>query len=95
VTDMVFRVEDAPEEAMQEALWAGAVASQAQAVSFTQQRAQASTPANDNLANATTNAATEKKAEPIRNMGQKVGRNDPCPCGSGKKYKNCHMANPR
>ncbi|MBR6914489.1 MAG: SEC-C domain-containing protein [Treponema sp.] len=20
----------------------------------------------------------------------KVGRNDPCPCGSGKKYKNCH-----
>jgi preprotein translocase subunit SecA len=22
--------------------------------------------------------------------GEKVGRNDPCPCGSGKKYKNCH-----
>ena len=32
-----------------------------------------------------------KKAEPIRNIGAKVGRNDPCPCGSGKKYKNCHM----
>ena len=32
-----------------------------------------------------------KKAEPIRNLGSKVGRNDPCPCGSGKKYKNCHM----
>ena len=27
--------------------------------------------------------------EPIRNEGPKVGRNDPCPCGSGKKYKNC------
>ena len=27
--------------------------------------------------------------QPIRNRGQKVGRNDPCPCGSGKKYKNC------
>jgi preprotein translocase subunit SecA len=27
--------------------------------------------------------------EPIRNLGQKVGRNDPCPCGSGKKFKNC------
>ena len=27
---------------------------------------------------------------PIRNEGPKVGRNDPCPCGSGKKYKNCH-----
>jgi len=24
-------------------------------------------------------------------MTKKVGRNDPCPCGSGKKYKNCHM----
>jgi preprotein translocase subunit SecA len=24
--------------------------------------------------------------------GAKVGRNDPCPCGSGKKYKKCHGA---
>ena len=24
---------------------------------------------------------------------KKVGRNDPCPCGSGKKYKNCHGKN--
>ena len=29
------------------------------------------------------------KAQPIVNDGPKVGRNDPCPCGSGKKYKNC------
>ena len=29
----------------------------------------------------------------IRNDGPKVGRNDPCPCGSGKKYKNCHGRN--
>ncbi len=28
--------------------------------------------------------------QPIRNTQPKVGRNDPCPCGSGKKYKNCH-----
>ncbi|MCF0204039.1 MAG: preprotein translocase subunit SecA [Muribaculaceae bacterium] len=27
---------------------------------------------------------------PIVNAGPKIGRNDPCPCGSGKKYKNCH-----
>jgi len=32
------------------------------------------------------------KAQPIR-VEQKVGRNDPCPCGSGKKYKNCHGQN--
>ena len=25
-----------------------------------------------------------------RRTGEKVGRNDPCPCGSGKKYKKCH-----
>jgi preprotein translocase subunit SecA len=25
-------------------------------------------------------------------VGAKVGRNDPCPCGSGKKYKKCHGA---
>ncbi|MBX3438861.1 MAG: SEC-C domain-containing protein [Planctomycetaceae bacterium] len=27
--------------------------------------------------------------DPIRNRESKVGRNDPCPCGSGKKYKKC------
>jgi len=36
----------------------------------------------------------EKKEIPARRPtsvpGQKVGRNDPCPCGSGKKYKHCH-----
>ncbi len=30
-----------------------------------------------------------QKPTPVR-VEQKVGRNDPCPCGSGKKYKNCH-----
>ena len=31
----------------------------------------------------------EVKREPIR-AEKTVGRNDPCPCGSGKKFKNCH-----
>lgn len=31
----------------------------------------------------------ERKTEPVR-VDKKVGRNDPCPCGSGKKYKQCH-----
>jgi preprotein translocase subunit SecA len=48
----------------------------------------------------------EKVAEPIEAShgdqaqskspvvkGEKVGRNDPCPCGSGKKYKKCHGMN--
>jgi len=35
-------------------------------------------------------AASAPKAAPfVRQMG-KIGRNDPCPCGSGKKYKHCH-----
>jgi len=34
-------------------------------------------------------AAAVEKAKPVR-TGPKVGRNDPCPCGSGKKYKHCH-----
>ena len=33
-------------------------------------------------------AAAVDRAKPIR-TGPKVGRNDPCPCGSGKKYKQC------
>jgi preprotein translocase subunit SecA len=33
-------------------------------------------------------AAEQEKARPVRS-GPKVGRNDPCPCGSGKKYKQC------
>src|SRR5712691_8395004 len=35
-------------------------------------------------------AATKKKSQPMVRHTQKVGRNDPCPCGSGKKYKHCH-----
>ena len=34
--------------------------------------------------------ADEGGQQPIRRFGQKIGRNDPCPCGSGKKYKQCH-----
>ena len=29
-------------------------------------------------------------AQPVVREGRKIGRNEPCPCGSGKKYKNCH-----
>ncbi|SAH90735.1 preprotein translocase subunit secA [Bordetella ansorpii] len=43
------------------------------------------------LANANAAApAAALAAAPARNVVPKVGRNDPCPCGSGKKYKQCH-----
>ncbi|MFO0315369.1 MAG: preprotein translocase subunit SecA [bacterium] len=35
-------------------------------------------------------SADDDKEAPFRRFGAKVGRNDPCPCGSGKKYKQCH-----
>ncbi len=39
--------------------------------------------------NAAQNAGGDDKAKPKVNSTKKVGRNDPCPCGSGKKYKQC------
>ncbi|NJL56596.1 hypothetical protein HC928_16585 [bacterium] len=41
-------------------------------------------------ARVTTNAAAESRPEPVR-VQRKIGRNDPCWCGSGKKYKHCHL----
>src|ERR1700674_4504505 len=38
-----------------------------------------------------TGAAQAEATKPVK-VGAKVGRNDPCPCGSGKKYKKCHGA---
>ncbi len=46
----------------------------------------------DNLgmkAQAPEGAEQRGKQQPVR-VEEKIGRNDPCPCGSGKKYKNCH-----
>jgi len=37
-----------------------------------------------------TAAADDAASQPMVREGVKVGRNDPCPCGSGKKYKQCH-----
>ena len=34
--------------------------------------------------------AQAPKGRTFVRQGDKVGRNDPCPCGSGKKYKQCH-----
>jgi preprotein translocase subunit SecA len=87
--EAVFRMEDIGDEQVQSALWAGATAMQASAQtaasvarSMESDRQQMST---------NTGGGEPKKIDPIRNLGAKIGRNDPCHCGSGKKYKNCHM----
>ncbi|MGL6096650.1 MAG: SEC-C metal-binding domain-containing protein, partial [Fimbriiglobus sp.] len=86
VTESVFRMEDVGDEQVEMAMWANQRAQHTQAQSAMQARA--AQPAADGT---TTNSGEPKKPETIRNTGAKVGRNDPCPCGSGKKYKNCHM----
>ena len=48
------------------------------------ERAQAAMPGQDEL-------ASVDPIDPIK-ADKKPGRNDPCPCGSGKKYKKCHGA---
>jgi preprotein translocase subunit SecA len=81
VTDSVFRMEEA-DDFQESAVWTIS--------SVRHDAAQRATAAAAD--GTTTNAGGgDKKPEPIRNRGDKVGRNDPCPCGSGKKYKNCHM----
>src|SRR5262249_55204283 len=82
VTEAGFRMED--KEGFQEALWTIGAA--------IHESAPRPTAANGQGQQMSTNGqAGDKKPEPIRNKGERVGRNDPCPCGSGKKYKNCHM----
>jgi preprotein translocase subunit SecA len=41
----------------------------------------------------TFSGAPKEAAAPAKRSQDKVGRNDPCPCGSGKKYKKCHGVN--
>ncbi|MBI1832236.1 MAG: SEC-C domain-containing protein [Planctomycetes bacterium] len=87
VTEIVFRMED--DEAFAETVW-----TIGQMVHEAAPRPQAPEPGSmqDQQQQAITNTqGSDKKQEPIRNRDRKVGRNEPCPCGSGKKYKNCHM----
>ncbi|MEQ8848124.1 SEC-C metal-binding domain-containing protein [Botrimarina sp.] len=80
VTDLVFRMEQLNEDFVSNT-WADATAKHEEAATLSeaaqQQPDDPSQPQSD------------QKVETIRNHGEKVGRNDPCPCGSGKKYKQC------
>ncbi len=81
VVDVVYRIEQVEETALR-STWHETAAVHAEAESVTALAAQEGSTADDHR-------SEPARVEPIRNMGQKVGRNDPCPCGSGKKFKNC------
>jgi preprotein translocase subunit SecA len=81
VVDVVYRIEQVEESALR-STWHETAAVHAEAASPAQLAAEQGSPAADHR-------SEPERSEPIRNLGQKVGRNDPCPCGSGKKFKNC------
>jgi preprotein translocase subunit SecA len=84
VTDALFRLEE--EVDFQESLWDNQVAVHETAPQVKEEDIRGQQDAA--IANS---QQTDKKKEPIRRRGERVGRNDPCPCNSGKKYKNCCM----
>jgi preprotein translocase subunit SecA len=80
-TSLIFKMEQLNEDFVS-STWVETSATHAEAPGATEefQRSQQQT----NIA-----SDADARPEPIRNRGTRVGRNDPCPCGSGKKYKNC------
>ncbi len=85
---MVFRMEES--EGFQETIWTIQSATHEEAARALPAASEQSMRGQQEAAIAGSQKS-QKKIEPIRNRGEKVGRNDPCPCKSGKKYKNCCM----
>ncbi|HWB10715.1 MAG TPA: SEC-C metal-binding domain-containing protein [Pirellulales bacterium] len=83
VTDLIFRMEQLDEG------FVGSTWVESEAVHDSPPPG--SSMISDDQSQAISGSDTPQKAEPIRNRNPQIGRNDPCPCGSGKKYKNCHM----
>ena len=74
-----------PRQAMQ----GNAQHSEAQSMSEQARGAQMARNAQQQAGRTMAGASTGQSVTVVR-TGPKIGRNDPCPCGSGKKYKNCH-----
>jgi len=81
VTDLIFRMEQLDENTGSPFVESAAIHEEAPSTSDIANQQQA----------AIEGTEVDTKHEPIRNRQEKVGRNDPCPCGSGKKFKNCCM----
>ncbi|MHB1036074.1 MAG: preprotein translocase subunit SecA [Pirellulales bacterium] len=82
VTDLVFRMEQL-DESFVGSTWSESEAIHEEAPSTSEISAQQQA--------AIEGTEADHKLEPIRNRQERVGRNDPCPCGSGKKFKACCM----
>ena len=82
VTDLIFRMEQLDEN------FVGSTWVESKA---THDSPPPSSAAARDQAQAVAGSESSAKPEPIRNRGEQTGRNEPCPCGSGKKYKQCCM----
>ncbi|MEC7500900.1 MAG: SEC-C metal-binding domain-containing protein [Planctomycetota bacterium] len=83
VTDLVFRMEQLDDDFVS-ATWVETAATHDEAKS-------AASLADEEQGGEGNEIGEGEKIEPIRNRKERIGRNAPCPCGSGKKYKNCCM----
>jgi preprotein translocase subunit SecA len=81
-TDLIFRMEQL-DESFVGSTWVETAAQHEQAASSSEIAMQ-----QEEAIDATQG---DRRIDPIRNRGKRVGRNEPCPCGSGKKYKVCCM----
>ena len=86
VTDIVYRIEQVEDDELR-STWRETAAIHEEASSATLPEALSGQA--DAAAAGVDMRGPPAAVEPIRNLGNKVGRNDPCPCGSGKKFKNC------
>ncbi|PYQ31624.1 MAG: preprotein translocase subunit SecA [Acidobacteria bacterium] len=71
-------------------LWKMAIGGSAEGSAEEVQRVQRALPPQPPKQQLTFSGAPKEAAAPVKRTQAKVGRNDPCPCGSGKKYKKCH-----
>jgi preprotein translocase subunit SecA len=84
-TELVFKIEHLSEDFVS-SVWVETAATHAEAGSLVETATRTA-----EETSSSGGGDVEAKREPIRNRGQRVGRNDPCPCGSGKKFKTCCM----
>jgi preprotein translocase subunit SecA len=82
VTDLIFKIDQLSDDFVS-SVWVGGEAVKASGPTASDIAQQQQT--------AIDSSGAPQKREPIRNRQIRVGRNSPCPCGSGKKFKNCHM----
>ncbi|MFT7633925.1 MAG: preprotein translocase subunit SecA, partial [Mariniblastus sp.] len=89
VTDLVFRMEQMNEDFVSNTLVE--TSARHDEANTTQQAPQESGIGQEQSDAIDNSGGGKQQVETIRNREEKVGRNDPCPCGSGKKHKSCCM----